>query len=144
MIQKQKRKNTPIYPDFLIADGLILINSRRKYQEGNKHGELCKNERTERTVKQKSILLSFLLNTIHKLSRNQVVKRKMSLFDNNLTNSPHTICLQFVTLLSSLCQNMLHGFQTLHLSYRLSFLPYFTLTSFLSCTYGTLAKNLIE
>jgi hypothetical protein len=56
MNQKQKRKSTPIYPNFLIADGLILINPRRKDQEGNRHEELCENERPERTVKQKSIL----------------------------------------------------------------------------------------
>jgi len=58
MNQKQKRKGKPIYPNFLIADG--LINPRRRYQEGNKHEELCENERPERTVKQKSIILSQL------------------------------------------------------------------------------------
>ena len=48
MNQKRKRKDTSIHPNFLIADG--LINPRRKYQEGNKHDELCENERPERTV----------------------------------------------------------------------------------------------
>jgi hypothetical protein len=33
-----------------MADGLILIKPRRKYQKGNKHEELCENERPERTI----------------------------------------------------------------------------------------------